>query len=604
MKKLITLLVLLAAAGAGGYYYFAVGAAPEPPQVIQATVSEGDIIEEVQATGTIEAMRVAPVGSQVSGIVKTLYADFNSIVTAGQVIAELDPSLFQVQVDLQTANYERQVGEIANQRQQLENDLRNYERTKALFDKQLVNQQQLEQADLQVKTRRVQVEAAEKQLKTQEANLNQAKLNLSYTIIRSPIDGVVVNRMVDEGQAVQSSMNVAQFFLLATDLRELKINAGVDEAEIGKIRPGMPVTFTVDTYEGATFQGTVDTVRLNASTQNNVVTYPVWIRVRNDDLRLRPALTATVRIRTQAVNGVVRIPNQALRFRPTSDIYAALGLEPPPAPARGAGGGRGGRAGGGESGAQPGGASAPGAAANAGSAGARAGAAPSQRRQQGQSPAGERMARGGDDPAAASGAPTGRRGGRGGAEGFGRGQFANLSPEERRKVMESMGMRGGGPGGGPGGGGRPGGRGGRGAAPPSVADNSDPPPLEAGKIDELFVPTPIRQRPGSVWTWDAAAKKLTEIRVVTGLADSQFSQLVSGDVKPGQQIVTSIIVPLTTQQRNQQNPLFGGQRGNFGGMQPGGGGGGDRGGGGNQGGGRGGGNIGFGGGGGGGGRGN
>jgi HlyD family secretion protein len=595
MKRLATILILLAAAGAGGYFYFNRAAAQEPPQVVQATITQGDIVEEVQATGTIEAMRVAPVGSQVSGIVKKLYADFNSIVTAGQVIAELDPSLYQVQVDLQTANYERQVGEIANQRQQLDNDMRNLERTRALFEKQLVNQQQLEQAELQVKTRRVQLEAAEKTLKTQEANLNQAKLNLSYTIIRSPIDGVVVNRMVDEGQAVQSSMNVAQFFILATDLRVLRVNAGIDEAEIGKIQPGMPVTFTVDTYEGTTFNGVVDTVRLNASTQNNVVTYPVWIRVQNDDLRLRPALTATVRIRTQSTPDVVRIPNAALRFRPTTDMYLALGLEPPAAPARGTGAGRGreAQAGGGANAAEP--------AARGGRQGATG--APSGERPSGadspqRAPGGRQGRQNGDAAAQMGGGAQagtgGARGGRGG-QGFGRGQFANLTPEERQKMMEQFGGRGGGRGG----------AGRRGAAPPSTFNEPEPPPLESGKIDALFQPTPVRQRPGSVWMWDEAGKKLTETRVVVGLADSQFSQLISGDVKPGQQVVTSIIVPLTTQQRNAQNPLFGGGRGNFGGMQPGGRGDFGGGGGGNPGGNRGGGgNVGFGGGGGGGGRGN
>ena len=604
MKRLATILLVLAAAGGGAYYYFNTASAQEPPQVVQASVSQGDIVEEVQATGTIEAMRVAPVGSQVSGIVKKLYADFNSIVTAGQVIAELDPSLLQVQVDLQTANYERQVGEIANQRQQLENDTRNLDRTKALFEKQLVNQQQLETAELQVKTRRVQLEAAEKTLKTQEANLNQAKLNLSYTVIRSPIDGVVVNRMVDEGQAVQSSMNVAQFFILATDLRELKINAGVDEAEIGKIRPGMPVTFTVDTYEGTTFNGTVDTVRLNASTQNNVVTYPVWIKVLNEDLRLRPALTATVRIRTQSAPNVIRIPNAALRFRPTSDMYTALGLEPPAAPARGQGGGRG------RGEARGDGQGAPGAQPEGGARQGRQ-SAESGTRPQGQQQAQNRPARGpnGDTAARVGGGRQGEgqsanaeTGGRRG-EGFGRGRFADLSPEERQKMMEQFGGRGGrgGDRGGDGqgrGGGFGGGSGRRGGAAPAAA-TPEPPPLESGKIDALFQPTPIRQRPGSVWTWDEAAKKLAETRVVVGLADNQFSQLISGEVKPGQQVVTSIIVPLTTAQRNAQNPLFGGGRGNFGGMQPGGGRGGD--GGGNQGGGNRGGNIGFGGGGGGGG---
>jgi HlyD family secretion protein len=340
------------------------------------------------------------------------------------------------------------------------------------------------------------------------------------------------------------------------------------------------VTFTVDTYEGTIFEGTVDTVRLNASTQNNVVTYPVWIKVLNNDLRLRPALTATVRIRTSSAPGVVRIPNTALRFRPTTDMYMALGLEPPAAPTRGQGAGGRGR---GDAQAAPAGSQPGGTAARQGGQ-APEGAARPQRQQQAQT----RPARGAiganGDAAAQTGERQGsqpRPGGRGG-EGFGRGQFANLTPEERRRMLEQIGGRGGRAGDGQ-----------RGAPPATL--NVEPAPLAADKIDELFLPTPVRQRAGSVWTWDEAGKKLTEIRVVTGLADNQFSQLVSGDVKVGQQVVTGIIVPLTTQQRNAQNPLFGGPRGNFGGMQPGGGRDG-----GNQGGGnRGGGNVGFGGGGGG-----
>jgi hypothetical protein len=361
------------------------------------------------------------------------------------------------------------------------------------------------------------------------------------------------------------------------------------------------VTFTVDTYEGTTFTGTVDTVRLNASTQNNVVTYPVWIKVLNEDLRLRPALTATVRIRTQSALGVVRIPNAALRFRPTSDMYLALGLEPPAAPTRGVGAGGRGR---GDAQATPSGTQPGSGETRPGGQSAERGARPQGQQAQ------NRPGRGQNADTAAQ--PGGRQGqgaseqtGRGG-EGFGRGRFANLSPEERQKMMEQFGGRGGRGGGGRGGDGQGqgGGFGRRGGA---AAASAEPPLLESGKIDALFQPTPIRQRPGSVWMWDEANKKLTETRVVVGLADNQFSQLLTGDVKPGQQVVTSIIVPLTTAQRNAQNPLFGGGRGNFGGMQPGGGrdGGGNQG---NQGGGqRGGGNLGFGnpgGGGGGGGRGN
>src|SRR5690606_21323077 len=210
-----------------------------------------------------------------------------------------------------------------------EDAIRQASRTRQMFEKGLANQQQLEQAELTVKTRQTSLESARKQLLTTEAALEQARLNVSYTKIYAPADGVVVNRSVDVGQTVQASMTTPQFFTIATDLRTLKLSAGVDEADIGKIRTGMEVRFTVDTYENTTFRGTVETVRLNASTQNNVVTYPVWINVPNPALRLRPSLTATVQIILDTARDVVRVPNQALRFRPTSEMYTALGLTPP-----------------------------------------------------------------------------------------------------------------------------------------------------------------------------------------------------------------------------------------------------------------------------------
>ena len=213
-------------------------------------------------------------------------------------------------MDLQAAAVDRQIGEITNQEMQLENEKVALERAEALFAKGLVTEQALEQAKLQVGMRTTQVDAAKKALKTAQANLDQAKLNLSYTIIRSPIDGVVVNRQVDVGQTVQSSMNVAQFFTLATDLRNLRLEAAVDEAEIGRIRPGMSVEFTVDSYGDQVFRGTVETVTLNAQTQNNVVTYPVWISVPNPDFKLRPSMTANVLIFVSTANGVTRIPSR------------------------------------------------------------------------------------------------------------------------------------------------------------------------------------------------------------------------------------------------------------------------------------------------------
>jgi HlyD family secretion protein len=580
MKKLITVLVLLAVAGGGAYYYYSVSNTVEPPQIVKATVSQGNVTEFVQATGTLEARRTVQVGPQVSGTIVELGPDFNSIVRAGQVIARLDPSLLQVQVDIQTANIERQETDIELQRVQLQDTERSLQRTKELFDKGLANQTQLEQADLAVKQRQAQIASAEKSLVQARANLAQARLNVSYTEVKSPIDGVVVNRRVDIGQSVQSSMNITPFYDIATDLKNLRLSAGVDESEIGKIRQGMPVTFQVDTYPNTTFRGTVSTVRLNAATANNVVTYPVWIDVPNDDLRLRPGLTATLRVIINTATDVVRIPNQALRFRPSNEMYTALGLTPPEPPA-GGGRGRGGEGRGGNG--DPTAAAAPAAAAPPS---AQAAPRPQPPAAAQQASAEGRQGRG---DAAAGQFGQGRGGqGRGGQapqvdggqgrNGGGRGNFANLSPEERQRLMAA--------------GGRNGGRGGRGGTPPppmtvQVSDEPDQ------KIDSMFAPLQVRPTPGQVWTWDEATRTLKDIRVTTGLNDGQFQQLLSGDVPVGTELVTNIILPVTAAQRAaQQQSIFGGQqgRGGFGGPQPGGPGGG---GGGNRGGGGGGGRGGF-----------
>jgi HlyD family secretion protein len=330
MRLKAAFLVLTVLTLGGGFYYHRVSARQTTnAQIVQVAASVGDIVESVQITGTLQPLRTVNVGSQVSGVVSELNADFNSVVRKGEVIARLDPSLFQVQVDLQAAAVDRQLGEIRNQEMQLENEKVALERAEALFAKGLVTEQALEQARLQVGVRTTQVDAAKKTLKTAEANLDQAKLNLNYTTIRSPIDGVVINRLVDVGQTVQSSMNVAQFFTLATDLHSLRLEAIVDEAEIGRIRPGMTAEFTVGSYGDRTFRGSVETVTLNAQTQNNVVTYPVWVTVPNPDLLLRPSMTATVRIFVSTAENVTRIPSVATRFRPTTAMFQALGLTPP-----------------------------------------------------------------------------------------------------------------------------------------------------------------------------------------------------------------------------------------------------------------------------------
>ena len=236
MKKLALVFIVLIGGAVGAYYYFNVEKAVEKPTVTMTTISQGTIQEIVQATGLLSSLRTVFVGSQVSGIVKDIYVDYNSVVRKGQLMAEIDPSLLQVQVDIQEANYQRQLGEIANQEALLEDAKRQLERTRALAEKRLATQLQLEASELAVKSRATSLDSAKKQLLTTQANLNSAKLNVEYTKIYAPTDGVVINRQIDRGVTVQASVRTPTFFSLATDLRELKISAGVDESEISKIR--------------------------------------------------------------------------------------------------------------------------------------------------------------------------------------------------------------------------------------------------------------------------------------------------------------------------------------------------------------------------------
>lgn len=519
MKKLVTLIILLAAGGGGAYYYYA-SQPVEQAEVVKAAISRGDIVESVKATGTIEAIRTVNIGSQVSGIVKTIYADFNHIVRQGQLLAELDPSLFEVQVKIQEANIEQRKTDIENQKVQLADAERNMRRTVELVEKGLANQQQLEQADLAVKNRQASIANTEKQLVSAEANLDQARLNLSYTKIYSPIEGVIVNRLVDVGQAVQSSMNVAQFFVVATDLRELRLTGGVDEAEIGKVRPGQTVEFQVDAYPNQQFLGTVENVRLNATVQSNVVTYPVWINVKNPELKLRPSMTANLDIIISRAVDVVRVPNTALRFRPNTDIYLALGLAPP-TPGQGRAGGQGRQTG------NP-------AATQAGAAADRAGPASEAAR-------GNGARQGGADASGGRGA---------------------LTPEQMQQFAERFGADGGRSGRG----GRRGGAGGRGAnqRPANMAAQTQ---LGQGRIDEYFTPLPPTRSRGAVWTWNAETKDLRQVNLTLGVTDGSMSEVIEGDVEVGLEVVTGVILPasMTTRTATQGNPFQQGGRGGMGG---------------------------------------
>jgi hypothetical protein len=346
----------------------------------------------------------------------------------------------------------------------------------------------------------------------------------------------------------------------------------------------MEVRFTVDAYGRREFHGTVDAVRLNASTNNNVVTYPVWITVPNDDLTLRPSLTANLRIVISTANDVVRVPNQALRFRPNAEIYTALGLTPP-AP------GSGGRAAGAgiddPNGAARNGAAAPGA--RPGGQGAGAQQNPQGGGQQAQQGGGQGQNRQGGGQTAQGGQRTP------GGRGFGQGSdLANMTPEQRQAMMERFRAQGGrtgqtggrggnqgGRGGNQGQSGRTGGGRGAGQGQRGAQQGAAPQTPAADKIDELWAPVPRTQTRSQVYTWNEPAKELKMIPVVLGVSDGTFSELVSGDLKVGDQIVTGVILPLSQQktmsptanpfQQNQPGRMPGMTPGNPGGGNPGGG---------------------------------
>ena len=328
MKKVI-IFVIVVAAGVAAFVIFRKTAPVEPAKVVRAAVSFGPVTETVQATGYLEPLRRVNVGSQVSGTIKELYADYNSIVKQGQLLAEIDSSQLEVQVAIQEANIDRLKTDIASQEVQLEDQQRQFERTRQLHDRGLQTDAQFEAADLGIKNRETQVAASRKQLVQAEASLQAAKLNLSYAKIYAPIDGVIIQRRVSLGQTVQASMTTPNLFFMCSPLQLLKLTAWVNEADIGRVRPGQEIGLQVGTYGSELFKGTVDAIRLNAQTFNSIVTYPVWINVPNDDLRLRPGMTAQVFIYVSQTEEVVRIPNDALRFRPTRAAYLALGAQPP-----------------------------------------------------------------------------------------------------------------------------------------------------------------------------------------------------------------------------------------------------------------------------------
>lgn len=318
---LIIAIVLLALAG-GGYMLFRPASVPLQARYLTAAVERGALVESVSANGTLNPVSMVNVGTQISGVVKTIHADFNDKVAQGQVLLELDPSLNRAQLAQSTAS-------LAQARASLELARANMKRTRTLFAKEFVTRQEYDAAVQALKS-------AEAQLALAGAQVERDRINLDYTVIRSPVAGVVVSREVDVGQTVAASFQTPTLFRIAQDLTRMQIDSSFAEADIGVIRVGQEALFSVDAFPGREFHGTVRQLRLNPTTQQNVVTYNVVIDVNNDDATLLPGMTAYVSIITARLQQVLKVPNAALRFRPAADAVIEAAAAPEPEAADGA----------------------------------------------------------------------------------------------------------------------------------------------------------------------------------------------------------------------------------------------------------------------------
>jgi len=584
MKRAIIGLLIVGAVGAGAGAIYVRRGGPEV-QVQTSPITRGDIVDTVGATGTLQAVTTVQVGSQVSGNIQWLGADFNSIVKKSQVIARLDPSLFEAQLQQARANLNQTRANLAKAQSDLERTKvqlidaqQKHTRAKELGAKGLVPQSELDAAKIAVDTaqamlasQQATVSQAQAAVTQSEASVNQNQVNLDHTIITAPIDGIVTQRSVDVGQTVAASMQAPTLFVIAADLTKMQVNANIDEADVGRIRPGQHVTFHVDAYPTDNFDGTVSQIRLQPVVVSNVTTYGTVIDVPNPQLKLKPGMTANVKVEIAKRSDALRVPNSALRFRPTPELFAALNQAVPPeaTPGGGRGRGQGGQAGGGRRNADAGGAatSAPAAAPQT---------SPNQQNRvspqgrgttgSGQAPpasSGQGASGSGQDPSLGSGRGGDRRGGGFGGGGGGHGfdparmmeRFKTMSPEEQQQFIARIKDRG---------------------QDTSAFEAALAKPAAAAlrpkygaaapaqTIDALFAPLPNVETRGRAWVF--MGKELKPVNLRLGISDGTNTELLSSEMQQGMEVVTGVSGLGTTRtlpgQSGSGNPLMpGGGRG-------------------------------------------
>lgn len=293
-----------------------------------AEIQRKTITQVVEASGTINPVNTVSVGSTVSGLISAIYVDFNSKVTKGQLLAEIDPRTFQATVDQNAANVASARADLANKQAAYEMSTKTLRRYKNLYAKSFIPKSELDQAEADYKADLAQVNAARAKITQTQAQYNQSMVNLNYTKITAPVSGMIISREIDLGQPVAASFQAPELFTIAQDLEKMQIEVNVSEADIGDVKEGQEVTYTLDGYPNSEFYGKVTQVRISPTTVSNVVTYSVIVTVDNSDLKLKPGMTANVSIITAKNENVLAVPNIALKFTPKTDgtKYKTQGL--------------------------------------------------------------------------------------------------------------------------------------------------------------------------------------------------------------------------------------------------------------------------------------
>lgn len=327
MRRLGFIISIVAIGIAIGGYVFFNGERKPPIRYRTAAVERGQVVSVVSATGTINPVVSVQVGTQVSGMIKSLHADFNSRVKAGDTVAIIDPEPFKARREQAAGNLEMARSNVARSKADLAQRKRELDRVQSLLPQQFVSQNDVDVALTNFQSAEAQLRVAGAQVKQAEAALNAAELELKYTVIRSPVDGIVVARNIEVGQTVASSFATPNLFLIALDLTNMQVDTNVSESDIGGMTEGKEAVFTVDAYPGVSFAGTIKQVRLAPINVQNVVTYNVVISVENKELRLKPGMTANVAIVVAQRDQVLKVPNAALRFMPPKAEGDRRGLE-------------------------------------------------------------------------------------------------------------------------------------------------------------------------------------------------------------------------------------------------------------------------------------